>query len=489
MKTTKKIIAAILAVMMLALMIPMTASAADPEYSFKFNGPKTGGYTFTLYKLADLDLDNGKYTVASSLADNAELVKAINEGNSQSLLTEADKLATDSISSLKVGASFKIAEANGSYNGTVNVPGIYYVRATSYPDKVNTTKIGGSIFSLPYYDDDNDTWANNVTVNIASKIEDDQPSVSKKFSDTDKADKTSISELIGNNVNFTLTGDVIGSAEQKLVKYEFADQMSKGLTMDVNSITVTLTGGQEGSETKSLVKDTDFTYSETGTEEDHNFTIALNKENVLDTADFYTYENVVVTYTAKLNSDAVIGGAGNPNHVDLVYRNSVNTSDSTLPGDTLTVYTFDLDVVKVDAANTETKLNGAGFTLYTDSDCKNVVTAADGTKIGAEKKTNSEGTATFTGLKAGDYFLKETTAPANYNINSTVFKITIADDGTVRGPEGSIVNDAVQVKDSKLVAPQTGGMGTAVFTICGASLVVLGGVLMLITLKKKKAAK
>ena len=181
-----------------------------------------------------------------------------------------------------------------------------------------------------------------------------------------------------------------------------------------------------------------------------------------------------------MNSNAVIGGEGNPNKVDLVYTNSYD-DESTIEGPEVRVYTFDLDVVKYDAADKSTKLENAGFTLYTDSTCNTVATN------GAQKKTNSSGTVTFTGLKAGTYYLKETSAPAYYNINSTVFTITIADDGAVSGT--SVTDNAVQVPDSKLVAPNTGGMGTAVFTICGASLVVLGGVLMLITLKKKKAAK
>ena len=44
------------------------------------------------------------------------------------------------------------------------------------------------------------------------------------------------------------------------------------------------------------------------------------------------------------------------------------------------------------------------------------------------------------------------------------------------------------VKNVKITVPKTGGMGTTLFTICGASLIVLAGV-MFVVLKRKKTSK
>ena len=44
------------------------------------------------------------------------------------------------------------------------------------------------------------------------------------------------------------------------------------------------------------------------------------------------------------------------------------------------------------------------------------------------------------------------------------------------------------VENVKITVPKTGGMGTTLFTICGASLIVLAGV-MFVVLKKKKTSK
>ena len=62
MKTTKKIFAAVLAVMMIALMIPFSASAAE-SYSATYklavdanDTDKVGNYTFSFFKIANLNL-------------------------------------------------------------------------------------------------------------------------------------------------------------------------------------------------------------------------------------------------------------------------------------------------------------------------------------------------------------------------------------------------------------------------------------------------
>lgn len=61
MKTTKKIFAAVLAVMMIALMIPFSASAAtDDAYNAFIKGKN--GFTVNVYKVATINTTTGEYT-------------------------------------------------------------------------------------------------------------------------------------------------------------------------------------------------------------------------------------------------------------------------------------------------------------------------------------------------------------------------------------------------------------------------------------------
>lgn len=61
MKTTKKIFAAVLAVMMIALMIPFSASAATSDAYNAFIKGKNG-FTVNVYKVATINTTTGEYT-------------------------------------------------------------------------------------------------------------------------------------------------------------------------------------------------------------------------------------------------------------------------------------------------------------------------------------------------------------------------------------------------------------------------------------------
>lgn len=462
MKTTKKIFAAFLAVMMIALMIPFTASAAATN-TLTLNGK--AGYTFTLYKVADVDTTTGEYKNITSGLGSILTTKATKGVDSAALLTACDKLTV-----LPTGTDHSFAtDATGEdLTKTISslADGVYYLKVKSAPEGVNVTSVTNSVFALPYYT--GETWKNEVTVNAAGKITDGTPTVSKKFTDYPTA--SSISEFIGNDVSFTLTGSVVGSTTEKAQAYKFVDTMSAGLTNPaLTSVNLVKADG-----TRTDITD-EVTYA-TGTT-DNSFTLTIASD-LLVSDDFYSYATVEAVYTATVDTDAVIGGNGNPNKVDLVYTNSYG-QESTINGNEVKVFTFDLTVVKVDANNTATKLSGAGFTLYTDNTCNTEATN------GSEVTTGTDGIATFTGIKAGTYYLKETTAPSGYNINSTVYKIVISDTGAVTS-NGTTVSQ-VEVGDTPLLTPNTGGMGTMMFTIGGAALIACAGVLFLIVRKKKSA--
>lgn len=462
MKTTKKIFAAFLAVMMIALMIPFSASAAETN-TLILNGK--AGYTFTLYKVAGVNTTTGEYTDITSGLESILTTKATEGVDSAALLTACNGL------SLTGGTDYTYAtDATGeALTKTISslADGVYYLKVKSAPEGVNVTSVTNSVFALPYYTDK--TWINEVTVNAAEKITDGTPTVSKKF--TNNASASSISEFIGNDVSFTLTGSVVGSTTEKAKSYQFVDTMSAGLTYKaLTSVNLVNAEGTKTDITSSV------TYAKTGTT-DNSFTLTI-APSLLATDAFYSNVSVEAVYTATVNTSAVIGGAGNPNSVDLTYKNSYDQT-STIEGPEVKVFTFDLTVVKVDANNTATKLSDAGFTLYTDNACTSVATNGD------EVVTGTDGTATFTGLKAGRYYLKETTAPDGYNINSTVYTIVISDTGAVTS-NGTTVTQ-VEVGDTPLLTPNTGGVGTMMFTIGGAALIACAGVLFLIVRKKKSA--
>ena len=78
-------------------------------------------------------------------------------------------------------------------------------------------------------------------------------------------------------------------------------------------------------------------------------------------------KKLVITYTATVSNDAVVGGKGNSNNAKLTYTNKINTHDSPAAPSTNTIedsavmYSFGIKVVKT-AENGTTALPGVCLT-------------------------------------------------------------------------------------------------------------------------------
>ena len=510
MKTTKKIFAAVLAVMMIALMIPFSASAAE-SYSAKYklavdaaDTDKVGDYTFSFFKIATLDLKTGEYTTNIS---NSTIKTAVNAANSKDY-EQKSKAIIDACNTLYQTNkdAFGIAATTISFTpttteatATVTEPGLYFVYCTSKPAKV--TGVQSSLASLPYFDGTNYVSVDQTGHNLAEKVSTSPVSV----------DKTADKKYVGDNnktVTYTLTASTPGSIDNQLKKYEIVDTMDEGLTFKDGTVEVKYDG--KGT---ALVKDTDYKitlnkkYNDKAGKE-HTATFAIEfLPAALTSEKFYNAENVVVTYQADVNEKAQLNTPLN-NTDGLVYGNDSDTnfeSGKNSPD----VFTYGMKVVKVDGNKTTTKLAGAEFQMYVgekdeagdikrDENGEVIKTAllVDGKKVVAT--TNKDGVATFvlegttTTFKfdaTETYYAKETKAPAGYNLNGSFFTVDIDTNN-----EYTFVGNTAEGEANKVVpnypvtVPSTGGMGTMMFYVGGAALIACAGVLLFV-LKRKKAAK
>lgn len=87
----------------------------------------------------------------------------------------------------------------------------------------------------------------------------------------------------------------------------------------------------------------------------------------------------------------------------------------------------ELKVRKVDYYDKRSILKEAEFTLYADAECTEV--------IKTEKTDPKDGIASFDGLLYQTVYIKETKAPAGYQLSDEVVKVTI-DDAWVKGDDG-----------------------------------------------------
>ena len=295
--------------------------------------------------------------------------------------------------------------------------------------------------------------------------------------------------------------------------YEFDDTLSNGLTY--NADPVVKINGVEIDIDKVTVKSTG-----------NSLKVIFN--DIKEVATVTKDSIVTVDYTATLNSNAVIGLDGNPNEVKLIFSNNPNmTGDGTgkptdtgeTPIDKVIVFTYELDVEKVDGTENTKKLSDAEFVLKRNAGENTeyaVVTSGklekwvDSIANATKLVTGVEGLVKVAGLDDGTYYLEETKAPSTYNKLSEDVEIVISAttannqnwsgtasdaltkiDVTANGEkgegnvnEGSAKVTVVNNKGSEL--PSTGGMGTTIFYVVG-SILVLGAAILLITKKRMSA--
>jgi LPXTG-motif cell wall-anchored protein len=472
MKTTKKIFAAVLAVMMIALMIPFSASAAE---SYTYNAFIKGKNDFkvNVYKVAKIDTTTGEYTEIQGGTAVATALKTWKNasGNDSKALLAACESATFTDADSKGDHTF--ASDEDVYNFGTNEAGVYYVKVTGQPAETSVKKKGGALFALP---EGTKTTQGSAEAPIELKINTGAVEVSKEIVGGD-IDTKKTTASAGDTVTFKLTASVAGSKDVPLTEYTIHDNLSD--SFDTPAVTEVMVGNTK-------LSTSDYTV-DVSSQSDIKISLtpaylanAEKAEGEEGSNNFYASSDVTVTLTAILKDTAVSGDTttANSNSDSLTYTNVYGQTEKS--GETVYVYTFDLPVFKYDGTtDNKTGLGNATFELKTK----------EGTLIDT-KATDSSGNVTFAKLGAGTYKVNETVAPAGYNLNSSEYTVVISTTGviTVTVDGNSSTVNQVEVPDYPVTVPSTGGMGTMMFYIGGAALIACAGVLLFV-LKRKKAAK
>lgn len=290
---------------------------------------------------------------------------------------------------------------------------------------------------------------------------------------------------IGQTVNFKSTITAQAGAEN----YVFHDTMSAGLTYTgVTGITLN----------SSAVDVSNYTVTAPAADGD-TFDVTFTQA-FCDT--LKANDQIVISYTATLNKNAVIAGEGNPNTSKVSYGDSSNTKYT--PDSQTKTYTWDVDVFKYTReGETEKALAGATFTLSknTDDELTPIALVSEGNNVYrvamtgenstvTEITTDATGKFTIQGLDADTYYLDETKAPDGYNILASPITIVIGDNGvvnvTAETPQG--VDEVKVLNQTGSVLPSTGGIGTTIFYVLG-TILVLGAGVLLVTRKRMSAEK
>lgn len=520
--------AAIATVFGLAATTVATANAADnATLTVSTTDAKFAGKTVNAYKMFSATVSGDGKAVSYTLTDEwkpffenstaSGLTGATNENVNDkandyvsklqgedlvAFATKASNWAQNKANNIAAGATATVSADASNDKYTATFAGLdygYYVVAVPGATLANTSGQYATLVSVG-------------RANVTADIKGDLPTVDKKVQ-VGSTGKDVTDAKIGDTLTFTLTSTIPDMSAYNTYTFNFKDTLSKGLTFgQVTSVKV------EGANSP-LTVNTDYTVTTPTASNNNTLTVAMK--------DFKTKQQVnagkkiTVTYTATLNKDAVVGGAGNVNSATIQYSNnpSTNGTGESEPSK-VRVFTYGFTVDKytgdqyTDAA---TRLAGAKFTLAPkNGDPMSFVQvnagSATANAVYRVAKAGETGTTTITtpangkvdfqGLKNGEYTLTETKAPAGYNklasaigvrvdgqndgTDTTNATVTITyDNNNGSDYDQTASNGVIPVHNkSGVTLPGTGGMGTIAFTVIGVLVIALG---VAWTLKRKNA--
>ena len=185
-----------------------------------------------------------------------------------------------------------------------------------------------------------------------------------------------------------------------------------------------------------------------------------------------------------------------------------NTEKTKKTGELTNTQKIDLNLEKVDRNNPATKLKDAEFKLekLVATNVNTVEVDSDFTAV--TKTTGDNGTTGFEDLKAGYYRITETQAPAGYvytdkstayiKVDGNGVTLLKAESGKAPNEWGSLSGDEyltftiasntlIVGNDAGSQLPQTGGIGTTLFTALGGLMTAMAGAIL--TLKSYRRRK
>ncbi len=522
--------ASLLAACMVAPMATgMTSSAADTTITIDTEASTS---VFTGYQLLSATQNGDKFAYVVNDAYLSALTTVTGESTSAEIVDYIEGLATEAAKqefAYKVYNEIKKIQDNTGIvitldkenNYSVTTSQGYYLIAETTKDSTSDT------YSLVMLDtagtDELILTPKETTPTLVKKVKETNDTTGVTSGWQDGADYD-----VDDTIPFQLTGTVSEKFDfYNEYFYSFHDTMATGLTFDSTSVKVYLNSVA----TENIIPDTMYDIITTGIDDGCTFEVEF--DDLKDYKDAATGDclingnsKIIVEYNATLNANAVIGSAGNENKAKLEYSvnpyfkdsdgdgkddtdNTITEETGSTNEDKVKVYTYSVDIDKVDGNNNA--LTGAGFTLYKQN--PNGTYDAVGDEIVGTAETPISD-FTWNRLDAGTYKLVETKIPAGYNqADDLIFTIEATYDTDSATPafsaltakdnsgndittgDGKIFTATAEtgvlsgkvINESGTKLPGTGGIGTTIFYLGGGAMAAIGGVYLISKRRMKKS--
>ena len=441
----KQALALVCLVWGMTLNVPIRAEETTPstptptetvqEYTVTI-GDGLDGHTFAAYQIIKGDVANG-------VLSNVEWGDGVNTTTLIGALKS--KLGSVNINITESPDAKEIAEAIVNYTnvedtttkeqreGEIALLISHHLTST----KVTIDSINKTVSLVPGYylivdesgnttNDPDFTWNESLLqltgdMVIATKAE--TATIKKQVGETDSGGNVKYQDVadysIGDTVPFQITSKVPETTHYDAYKYIFHDTLGTGLSLNENSIKVTV--GERPLDANEYRIETN-----------------LNGNIIQDGCSLHVEvpglkghdnEVVKVEYNARLNEQAAVGITSDQKNVNAVRLDYTNhpysdSSYASTPQDKVLVLTYKLVGTKMETG-TETTLpdaefyllnsqneTGNGYAKITDGKFAGWGTIGEAGKL----TSNENGTFEIQGLDAGTYYLKEIKAPTGYNI-------------------------------------------------------------------------
>lgn len=446
MKLFKKVSAMVVSLLMaLAVMVPVSAASRTITVTngdglalsyvqvIKVDRTQKTGWAFTDDEFA------GYFKTAYGAENDQDAIEKYIAGGSSSTLEKV-------IAKVEKNATFTPFE-NGK-STKVLPEGLYVVKVGDTSNKYNYKPLSAA-FGFDGIEN---------TKEVTAKREENQ--VTKTVDDNDKAVQN------GDKVTYTVK-----------VNVPYINEADTDRTF---TVTDTLTGAEY---VQGTVKIDGVAAGDKATinQEAKQLVVNLN-DYVADTSKAWT--TVTITYDAIINTaDDKVTNTATASH----------GSDSEYKHGEVKLYSGNITLTKYNEDESET-LSGAGFNvLDKDEKVLKFVDKGNNTYVLAKNQAATEGVVTevvtgangqliVRGLGLGKYEFKEVTAPSGYTINKVNAEVELTkENDTVT----AVFANETSMQDTKVGSlPETGGIGTTIFTVGGCAIMVAAAALFFMNKKK-----
>lgn len=464
MKLFKKVSAMVVSLLMaLAMVVPV--AAANPTITVK-NIATDENVTLSYLKVVKQDktTKTGWAFVDETVAQIFRDEYGIKDD--QAILASLANSAAHSKALARLGnlSGFTGFTNNGERKTEVDGAGLYVVKVVD-----NSNKYTYNVMAAPI----NFEYANNPATlkNAELAVKRSETKLTKTVNDTDGAVHN------GQTVTYTINVKVPSidpTATNKLFKV--TDKLT-GAEYQKNTVVAKLGLGNNAT-----------TLDVTPTFDDATNSFELDLSSLIDDTNSNAGKDVTITYDVLVTSenDKVTNTA-----------NVSRTGSENYSSDSVDLYEGAITLTKTNAYEKESDkklLAGAGFNVldkdgnvlkFVDKGNNTYVLAKDQTVttgVVTEVVTGANGQLVVKGLDKGKYQFKEVTAPDGYSINETNSSATL----TITGDKATAEFTAdIDMRDTEVGAlPETGGIGTTIFTVGGCAIMVAAAALFFMNKKK-----